>query len=73
MAPEKVDLASRERGLHVGVKRSGELDLLREALVLHRLAHEPLVRAPPLQQLVPGLVLADDGHTFDPTSRDFCR
>ena len=73
MAPEEVDAAPRERGAHVRVKRRRELDLLREALVLHRLAHEPLVRAPALQQFVPGLVLANDGHTSDPTSRDCCR
>ena len=65
--------APGERGAHVGVQRRGQLDLLRETLVLHRLADEPLVLPPALKQLVPRLVLANDGHTSDPTSRDSCR
>ena len=58
---------------HVAMQRRRQGDLLREALVLHRLAHEPLVVAAARQQRVPGLDVADDGHTSDPTSRDSCR
>jgi hypothetical protein len=41
--------------------------------VLHRLAHQPLVRAPALEQVIPGLVLANDRHPSDATNRECCR
>ena len=56
VAPEEVDPAPRAAPPRTsGCSSAGSSTMLREARVLHRLAHEPLVRAPALQQLVPGL------------------